>query len=250
MEALAAIFGLVVPLAAAIVTLRAFGADPIASLGLVAASAALNSFWPVGGGMAVDGSYRTRFVRWEWTCDARRSARERFLGPFGMAAVAFGGFLVGLPAVMLGYWLAGPWSAVGSERLTIGALAALVVVGLARHRPEVPLARFNAEPASPQEWAKRVAAMRRVLHADGSIGNTGGIGASTVGLHEHLDAVEALRKATQAGIAGAAELLAPALAHLQARREGTGFPVYPGALPRAEFTQRAESLLARSEAKA
>jgi hypothetical protein len=242
MEVLAAVLGLAVPIALAATLLRAAGAGPIGSIGLVAASAALNSIWPLGGGMVVDGAYRTRFAHWEWTHDAQRSRRERFLGPFGLSAITLGGFLLPLPLLVLGFWIAGPFGEVAVERGAVGALAALVIAGFARYRPEVALGKLKGDP-------KALSRLARVAHADGSIGNVGGIGARTVGLHEHLDAIEVLQAAVAANAPGAKEQLAKALAYLRARREGDGFPAYPGARPRADITERAQAMLDRPEGR-
>ncbi len=251
MTAAAILLGLALPLAAAWASLRPLaGADAIGVVALLAASAAWNSCWPVGGGMAVDGAYATRFGPRDYVFDARRSARERFLGPFTMTLSSFGCFFLALPVLGLAWRLAQP-SGLARELGAVGALLALVVVGLVRHKAEVPLWKWREELEAGRlpdaaGWGKRLEAIARITRSDGAMGHVGGVGAATVGLHEHLDALEILAGAADNGVPGASELLERGLKHLESRRVAGGFAVYPGSEPRPAFTERAERLLRAS----
>jgi hypothetical protein len=250
-NAVAILLGLALPIAWAWASLRPLaGADAVGIVALLAASAALNSFWPLGGGMAVDGAFASRFGPRDYVFDARRSVRERFLGPFTMTLSSFGCFFLGLAPLGLAWRLAQP-SGLARELFAVGALLVLVVVGLARHKSEAPLWRWREELEAgvlpdAAGWKKRLEALARIARLDGSLGHVGGVGAATVGLHEHLDALEILQQAAQGGVAGASELLEKGLKHLESRRVAGGFPVYPGCEPRTAFTERAERLLRRS----
>ncbi|MGC4117240.1 MAG: hypothetical protein QM765_22310 [Myxococcales bacterium] len=250
MSAAAILLGLGLPIAVAWGSLGPLaGADAVGIAAMLAASAALNSFWPLGGGMSAEDAYATRFLTRDYVFDARRSARERFLGPFTMTLSAFGCFFLALPPLGLGWRLAQP-SGLERELSAVAALLALVVVGLVRHKRELPLWKWREELEAGREpdasgWKKRVEAIARIARPDGSLGHVGGIGAATVGLHEHLDALEILERAAKAGVAGAGELLEKGKQHLESRRVAGGFPVYPGSAPRAELTERAELLLRR-----
>lgn len=249
--AAAIVLGLALPIVWAWASLRPLaGADAVGIVALLAASAALNSIRPLGGGMAVDGAYATRFGPRDFVFDARRSTRERFLGPFTMTLSSFGCFFLALPALGLAWRLAQP-SGLASELSAVGALLALVVVGFATHQRELPLWKWREELESgkvpdAEGWKQRVEAIARIARPDGSLGHVGGVGAATAGLHEHLDALEILEKAAQGGVAGAGELLERGLRHLESRRVAGGFPVYPGTEPREPYTARAGRLLARS----
>jgi len=246
-----AILGSLAPVAVSIALCRACGVGAIATVGLFAASAALNSIWPVGGGMGVDDTWRVRFFRKEWTFDSQRSARERILGPLTIGLATVGGFMLALPVLVAMMVASAPWPAVTEERFAIGALLSMLGVALARHRPEAPLEAWRRQIESgvvdASLWAGRVRRLARLATREGAIGNVGGIGAYTVGLHEHLDALSILARAAQAGVEGARELHERALRYLESRREGDGFPIYPGALPRKEFTERA-NVAARRQA--
>jgi hypothetical protein len=240
-----AILGSLAPVALCIALCRACGVGAIAAVGLFAAAAALNSVWPVGGGMGVDDTWRVRLFWKEWTFDSQRSRRERILGPLTIGLATVGGFVLALPVLLAIAVASAPWPAVTEERFAIGALLSMLGVAMARHRPEVPLEAWRKECESgavdASLWAARVRRLARAATREGAIGNVGGIGAYTVGLHEHLDALAILERAAQAGVEGARELHERALAHLESRREGEGFPIYPGGLPRADFTQRAKA---------
>jgi len=244
------ICGLGLPLAMSVFVLHLAGTDAVSSSALLAASATLNSGWPLGGGMAFAGCYRTRLGRWEWTFDAGRSRGERFLGPFTLAGVTLGGFVAGLPVLAIAWNSVEP-SGLVRELSAIGTLLLLMTVGWIRHRPELPLARWRRELGQtllpdPAVWSPRLRSLARLAKSDGAIGHTGGIGAATVGLHEHVEAVEILESLARAGFDGAAELHARALGHLLARREHGGFPPYPGGCTSPILSERAEGLLRRS----
>ncbi len=251
MQLLGALLGVAFAAAVPAGTLLALRADPVSVVALLAGSAALNALWPLGGGMVVDGAFRTRWWRWEWTFDAHRTRREALLGPGTLAAATLGGFVVLVPPLALGWWLTAP-SGLSGELSAVGTLVALVLVGWLRHRPELPYAQWLHEAGEglvpAMDWAARVRSMEERTGADGALGSVGGIGAGTVGLHEHLDALELLERLEEAGVPGAADLRSRGLGFLQTRREAAGFPVYPGAAPRERVTARAEAALARASA--
>jgi hypothetical protein len=221
--------------------------DPVALVGLLAWSGALSSIWPLGGGMLALGTYRSRVIRWEWTHDVDRSAGEAFLAGLTLGGVTAVGFLVYLP--LLGeIWLSFGTS-LSTTALAWGAIAAMIVVTALRYRRESPLylwsERIESGESVPREelerWFRAIAALMR---PDGAVGHLGGIGAFTVGLHEHLDAERILRAASEAGIAGAAAVHGRALDFLAARaRSDGGFPAYPGGEGRLELTARAARAL-------
>jgi hypothetical protein len=245
--ALVALLGSLAPIALCLGLCRLGGVGVIATVGLFAASAAINSLWPAGGGMGVDDTWRVRFFKKEWTFDSQRSARERLLGPLTIGAATVGGFVLALPVMLAILVALAPLSALAEERFAIAALLSMLGVAMARHRPEVPLERWRNEIESGSVdaslWAGRVRRLARLVTREGAVGNVGGIGACTVGLHEHLDALAILERAAKANVEGAGELLERALAHLESRREAGGFPIYPGALPRKAFTERAKNAL-------
>lgn len=248
MEAFGVVLGLALPIAFAWASVKPLaGADAVGVVALLAFSAALNSFRPLGGGMAVDGTYCTRLGSRDWVFDARRSPREKFLGPFTMTIASFGCFFLALP-VLAALWRMAEPSGLARELAAIAGLLLVVIVGFARYKPELPLWKWRealekGEPVAAEEWRKRIAALSKIARADGSIGHVGGVGAGVVGLHEHLDAVEILQWAVAENVEGAPPLLEKALAHLQTRRVEGGFAVYPGGQARGGFSERAERAL-------
>ena len=222
--------------------------DPVALVGLLTAAAALNSIWPIGGGMLALGTYRSRAFTFEWTHDVDRSGGEAFAAGLVLGAVTALGFFAWLP-VLGELWVhsAIPLSATA---LTWIALAALIGISGTRHRGEHPLyiwrQRIEAgESVGREELHGWVAAIAKVAHPHGGIGHTGGIGALTVGLHEHLDAERVLRYGVEHGATEAVEVHRRCLDYLASRAlpEG-GFPAYPGGDGRLEYTARASAALA------
>lgn len=212
----------------------------------VTVAALLNTPAPLGGGMGAQGVLRVRLARWEWTFDGDRGLGEAAAGAFWLSALTAGGFFLAAPAVgAVLRWL-GPLRTGLDEVLVLGATALLVAVAGLRHRAEFPLHRLRARLTDtggyprPQELARAVRELSRMARPDGGFGHVGGIGARTVGLHEHLDAEVLLRLAAERGLSGAAELHSRCLTHLLSRAEpGGGFSAYPSGLPRVEYTARA-----------
>jgi hypothetical protein len=221
--------------------------DPVALVGLATLSAALNSAWPLGGGMLAQGTYRSRFVTQEWTHDVDRSASEGFAAGLLMGTVTALSFFAYLP-ILAELWLrlALPLSA---TVMTWLALALMVAITAVRHRAEQPLydwrRRIEAgEAIGQEELANWVRAIATLAKPSGAIGHTGGIGARTVGLHEHLDAERVLRYASSHQVAGSTEVHARALDYLAScALPAGGFPAYPGGEGRLEYTARAEEAL-------
>lgn len=247
LRALAFLVGLLLPLGVLAGGLALLVPSPMAATGLVALGAALAVVRPPGGAMGVDGTTRLRFCAWGWTLDARRGRGLGALAAFAVPAVVLVGFLgPSLPLALL-WRLTGPHAAVWDQRLLLASTFGLLALALLRHRRELPLARWRrlaegGEVDLPTlgRWTRLLS---RIVQADGSIGHVGGIGADVVGLHELLDAEAILRLASRAGVAEAAALHRALLAHLGTREVEGGFPIYPGGLPRASFTQAARRAL-------
>jgi hypothetical protein len=209
-------------------------------------AALVNTPFPMGGGMLVQGVLRVRGGPWEWTFDADRSRAEALLGYFLLSAFTSGGFFFAAPLVAaLLRWM-GPFRPGLDELLVLGVTVLLVAVSARLHRAEVSLSSLrrglerDGQRMSPEALAGVVEVLSGLSRASGAMGHVGGIGARTVGLHEQLDAEELLRAAAERGIAGAAGLHARCLTHLLSRAEpGGGFSVYPSGLPRVEHTVRA-----------
>jgi hypothetical protein len=238
------------------ITAWVLAGSPVRTVLAIVVSALLNTPAPLGGGMGAQGVLRVRWVRWERTFDADRGLLEAVAGAFLLSAVTAGGFLVAAPLVAgLLRWV-GPLRPGLDELLALVATAGLVVVSMVLHRAELPLRRMRArleeegERVTPEELARLVRQLSGIARADGAFGHVGGIGARTVGLHEHLEAEALLRLAAQRGTPGAAELHARCLNHLLSRAEpGGGFSAYPSGLARVEYTARAlEALAGRMDA--
>lgn len=250
---LAVVLGAVLP-AAAMLWLSAvlLGRGPVAGIGLMAYSAAINSLWPLGGGNGAAGTLRIRLARWEWTVDADRELWLSRLGAVVLAVLVTGGFVVWTPLLALA-WLPVPFSPGLDEKMAWLGVVALLLAGWRTYRPEVPLWRMVAEleqaesqsrPLEPHRWTRWFQDLARISHADGSIGNVGGIGALTPGLHEVLNAERLLRATAALGLPEAPRLHAHCLEYLAAQAlPGGGFPVYPGGMGRAALTARAVEAL-------
>lgn len=240
-----AVAGLVVPVLCSMAAWALAGSAVRAMLAITVA-ALLNLPVPLGGGMGMQGVLRVRWMRWEWTFDADRSGFEGLAGYFLLSAVTSGGFFVAAPAVAaLLRWL-GPFRTGLDEVLTLGAVALLVGVGAVLHRPEMSLRSLRSQleqkagSVGPDELAQVVKRLSGLARPEGAFGHVGGIGARTVGLHEHLDAEALLRLAAERGTPGAAELHARCLEHLLSRAEpGGGFSPYPSGLARVSYTTQA-----------
>lgn len=246
---------LIPPAAMLWLTIVPLDLGPIAGIGLMAYSSAINSLWPLGGGNGALGTLRLRFARWEWTLDSEREPWLLRLGAVSLAILVFGGFVLWTPLLALA-WQRVTLGPSMDEWMAIAGVVVLLLVGWRTHRPEVPLWRMVAEleqaeaqsrPIEPLRWSQWMEDLARISHADGSIGNVGGIGTLMPGLHEVLDAERILRSAAALGLPEAPRLHARCLDHLAARAlPGGGFPVYPGGLARAALTTRAvEALGAR-----
>ncbi|MDF1561514.1 MAG: hypothetical protein P1V51_00645 [Deltaproteobacteria bacterium] len=249
MNLLALLAGLILPLAAAASLAWLASTSVLALVAQLTLAAALAALRPPGGGMVMEGTTRVRFLAWSWTFDRQRSAREGWWGTLWLTAAVIGGFCLPLLGVAPLWWLLGPHLPVSEETAVILAVALLLGLSLPQHRRELPLWRWREALEHPgrvadEEVAHWVALLRTRRQADGAIGHVGGIGTAEVGLHELLDAEAILREAQGRGVPGAAELRAPLLAHLAAREEGGGFPVYPGGLPREALGARAREALA------
>jgi hypothetical protein len=224
----------------------------------VTVAALLNMPAPLGGGMGMQGVLQLRWVRWEWTFDADRSVFEGLLGAFLMSAATTGGFFLAAPLVGAILRWVGPLRTGIDELLALGAVALFVGVAAVLHRPELSLrtlrSRLETEGSisKPDELARAVKQLSALARPDGGFGHLGGIGARTVGLHEHLDAEAVLRVASRQGVPGAAELHERCLSFLQARAEpGGGFSTYPSGMARVEYTARAlEALRGRLDESA
>ena len=197
-------------------------------------------------------------MRWEKTFDADRSLFEAVAGGFLLSVMSTGGFFVAAPVVGAVLHGVGPLRTGMDEVLTLAATVLMAVVGVRVHRPELSLrtlrAQLEQEGGTPraEEWARAIKALTALARPDGGFGHLGGLGARTVGLHEHLDAEALLRRAAEQGIAGAAELHARSLDFLASRAEpGGGFSAYPSGMARVEYTARAlEALRGRLDASA
>jgi hypothetical protein len=226
--------------------------SPVRAVLAIVVSALVNMPAPLGGGMLAQGVLQVRWARWEWTFDEDRGLSEAVGGYFLMSALTTGGFLAAAPLVAgLLRWV-GPLRTGLDEVLTLVATVGLVVVSVVLHRAELPLRRMrerlerDGESVAPEELARVVHQLSGIARAEGAFGHVGGIGARTVGLHEHLDAEALLRLAAQRGTPGAAELHARCLTHLLSRAEpGGGFSTYPSGLARVEYTARALEALAQ-----
>ena len=222
----------------------------------VLVAALVNTPSPVGGGMLAQGVLRVRFGPWEGTFDADRSQREKVLGYFLLSTVTLGGFFLAAPLVAALLRGVGPLRIGVDELLVLGVTILLVGVSVWLHRSEVSLVSLRQEIERDDPRIMPVALVRVVevltglARASGAVGHVGGIGARTVGLHEHLEAEMLLRAAAERGTPGAAELHARCLNHLLSRAEpGGGFSTYPSGLPRVEYTVRAlEALRGRLDA--
>jgi hypothetical protein len=251
-----ALSGLLVPALFVLATWTLTGSAVRVMLAVTVA-ALLNLPAPLGGGMGMQGVLRVRWVRWEWTFDADRSGFEALAGPFLLSVVTAGGFFLAAPVVGMILRWSGPFRTGVDEVLTLGAVVLLTGAGTVLHRPELPLrslrSRFDEGGTLPPE---ELAAMMRRLSAlarpDGGLGHVGGIGARTVGLHEHLDAEVLLRWASERGLPEAAGLHSRCLDFLLSRAEPAGgFSPYPGGMARVEYTARAlEALRGRLDESA
>jgi hypothetical protein len=241
---LAALAGLIVPAGCALAAWAVTG-SPVRTMLAVTLAALLNTPSPLGGGMGAQGVLRVRWMRWERTFDADRSLFEAVAGTFLMSAVTAGGFFLAAPVLgLLLRWL-GPLRTGVDELLSLGATVLLLAVGVGLHRSELSLRHIReqlereSEHLKPEALVRVVQQLSGLIRSDGGIGHVGGIGARTVGLHEHLEAEALLRRATERGTPGAAELHARCLEHLQSRAEPQGgFSAYPSGLPRVEYTAR------------
>ncbi|MFL5349191.1 MAG: hypothetical protein ACJ8AT_30695 [Hyalangium sp.] len=212
----------------------------------ITVAALLNMPSPLGGGMVIQGVLRVRWMKWEWTFDADRSLFEGVAGYFLLSAVTTGGFFVAAPVVGAILRGVGPLRTGLDEVLALGAVALLVVVAAVLHRSEIPLRSLRSQlerqgaQIRPEELASAMRRLSWLARPEGGIGHVGGIGARTVGLHEHLEAEALLRFASKRGASGAAELHARCLDYLLSRAEpGGGFSVYPSGLARAQYTAQA-----------
>ena len=96
---------------------------------------------------------------------------------------------------------------------------------------------WNGSSMTNEILASVVRKLSDLAQASGAMGQVGGIGARTVGLHEHLEAEALLRVASERGLPGAAERHSRCLGYLVSRAEPTGgFSPYPSGLPRVEYT--------------
>lgn len=253
----AALSGLLVP-ALLVVATWALTGSAVRVMLAVTLAALLNLPAPLGGGMGMQGVLRVRWLRWEWTFDADRSGFEALAGPFLLSAVTTGGFFLAAPVVGLILRWSGPFRAGVDEVLTLGAVVLLTGAGAVLHRPELSLrslrSRFEQEAGAlpPDELILMMRRLSSLARPDGGLGHVGGIGARTVGLHEHLDAEALLRLASERGLPGAAELHARCLDYLLSRAEPAGgFSAYPGGMARVEYTARAlEALSSRLDESA
>lgn len=250
---LAVILGALFPPAAMLwLSAALLGRGPVAGIGLMTWSAAINCLWPLGGGNGAAGTLRIRLARWEWTVDEERERWLARLGAVVLAVLVTGGFVVWTPLLALA-WGRVPFSPNLDEKMAWGGVAALLLVGWRTYRPEVPLWRMvdeleqaeaQAHPIAPDRWSPWLAGIARISRADGSVGNLGGIGALTPGLHEVLAAERVLRSAATLGLPEAKRLHASCLDYLAAQAlPGGGFPAYPGGTGRAALTARAVDAL-------
>jgi hypothetical protein len=248
MTVLAVLLGIATPLILAVEVAGSAG-GPIATMGVLSLSAAVNAVRPIGGGMVVEGTDRVRFAAWERTFDTQRTTWEKFFGPFLLAAATLGGFFVYVPPIAALWRAAQPIRPPFEEVLAVAGLIAVVVVGFLRNPRELPLYRWRAEldaggGPKPEIWRERLRRIASIARPTGSIGHVGGIGARTVGLHEVLDAERILRGCLAMGIREAAPLHEGCLRYLASQAIPTGgFPVYPGGLPRRTITERAVEAL-------
>lgn len=256
-QSLAILAGLGVPVLCVLAAWALTG-GAVRTLLAVLVAALVNTPAPVGGGMLAQGVLRVRLGPWEGTFDADRSRTEALWGYFLLSTATLGGFFLAAPLVALVLRGLGPFRVGVDELLALGATLVLVAVSLWRHRPEVSLASlrrgFEQDPSrtSPEALARLVEVLSGLARSSGAVGHIGGIGARTVGLHEHLEAEALLRAAAERAVPGAAELHARCLTHLRTRAEpGGGFSVYPSGLPRVEYTVRAlEALRGQLDADA
>lgn len=212
----------------------------------VTVAALLNLPAPLGGGMGMQGVLRVRWLRWEWTFDADRSVLEALAGPFLLSAVTTGGFFLAAPLVGVILRWSGPFRTGVDEVLTLGAVMLLTGAGAVLHRPELSLrslrSQFEQQAGAlpPEELVLMMKRLSALARPGGGLGHVGGIGARTVGLHEHLDAEALLRLASERDLPGASELHSRCLDFLQSREEPAGgFSPYPGGMARVEYTARA-----------
>jgi hypothetical protein len=240
-----ALAGLLVPLLCSLAAWALAGSVVRAMLAITVA-ALLNLPAPLGGGMGMQGAFRVRWMRWEWTFDSDRSLSEAAGGAFLLSAVTTGGFFIAAPVLGVLLRWAGPFRTGLDEVLTLGAVVLVVGVAAVLHRPELSLrslrSRLEKEGAQarPEELAQIMKRLAGMTRPEGGIGHVGGIGARTVGLHEHLDAEALLRLAAERDTPGAAALHARCLDYLLSRADPEGgFSAYPSGLARVEYTARA-----------
>ncbi len=234
-----------VPIVASLATWALAGSVVRAMLA-VTVSTILNLPSPLAGGMVMQGVVRVRWMRWERTFDADRSLSEAVAGYFLLSGLTLAGFFVAAPLLgALLRWV-GPFRTGLDEVLTLGAVVLLVAVGMGVHRAEVSLSSLRSRlekegtQVGPEELARVMKRLTELARPDGGFGHVGGIGARTVGLHEHLDAEALLRLVSERGLPGAAELHARCLSYLLTRAEPEGgFSTYPSGLARVQYTVQA-----------
>lgn len=230
----------------------AIGRGPVATVGLLAVSAAVNSLWPLGGGNIAVGTFCLRFAGWEWTVDGDRHPWRARLSAVVMAALVSGSFVLWAP-LLARAWRMVPTRPGLDELMALAGVAGLVLAAWLTHKPELPLWKMVAEVEQAEANAKAVApprlrgwvrALQRLARPDGGVGHVGGIGVLTPGLHEVLAAERLLRSAAAAGIPEAAPLHARCLDYVAAQAlPGGGFPAYPGGGGRVWLTVEAVGAL-------
>jgi hypothetical protein len=226
----------------------ALAGDLDAGLGIVFLAMAVNNLWPLGGGMVWQGQFRIRLLRREWTVDAEASSAKRIWAVFALSAVTALPFGATAPLWLLLWKFVG--SALVSGRVLMwSGLVLLGVAAIARHRSELPVWRWleEVEQTTPAVLQERMGLLLRTQQADGAVGSVGGIGAFTVGLHEHLNALEWLAAAKRRGVESPNDSFERGLQFLRSRALASGgFTVYPGGTGRLEMTNRAIVLLGDS----
>jgi hypothetical protein len=212
--------------------------DPLAAVGLGTLSLALSSLWPPGGGMAWQGTFRSRVFRHEWTQDIDRSSAQAFFASLLLAGVTTLGFAVPLPFLVLIWKFDKPFSI--STLMWVAVILAVLISRL-RYKAELPLRKWVEAPG---DFAARALMVEGLAQPDGGIGHVGGIGALTVGLHDHLNGLEVLLGCKAGGAPVDAAVIERGLDYLQKQEvPGGGFCLYPGAQGRLEATVRAVKLL-------
>ena len=143
------LLGAVLPLAGAVwLGGLLVGRGPVAGVGLLAFSAALNALRPLGGGNGAAGTLRLRLGRREWTVDADRESWRGRLGAVGMAALVTGGFVAAVPLLAL-VWRLLPARPGVDELVALAGVGVLVLAGWRTHRPELPLGGWVARLEEP-----------------------------------------------------------------------------------------------------